>query len=436
MSHIDKGALHAYLDGALDEYPAAEAARIRDHLDACGECADMLAAERLVRSDASTILSYASPDVELPTLEELRAYVKATRPAPRASAVRMYRMGWAASVVLAVSAGWMARDGQLQQVRLNSDFESVAETEAMPVAGVPMESADLERARNDDLRSASDQGAGQGAVGAVADRDRTERPTEQKVAAPMASPPPAAGVLGEQDLLSAVVMDGDVVGRSEAFVADNGPAEPGRAAGGGAELAEEVDDVLEDPQTAQEVLPPEATAELMAELTVGQDVPVDVVASALVLDQVLDSGVTEAEAADPDEVEAKEEQPERRSAESLVPVTSAFASGARSARQDEFVDERNFEVEPALAVPGYEVLSVTNLGEGSTPIGVQVVQRIEGDVTVELFRLLPGVDPGVLPRLGDGRNELRAETPGGVIVIRGPLTELQLNVLMVSLFPN
>ena len=25
MSHVDEGALHAYLDGALDEYPPAEA---------------------------------------------------------------------------------------------------------------------------------------------------------------------------------------------------------------------------------------------------------------------------------------------------------------------------------------------------------------------------------------------------------------------------
>ena len=42
MSHIDEGALHAYLDGALDSYPAAEATRIREHLESCAACAARL----------------------------------------------------------------------------------------------------------------------------------------------------------------------------------------------------------------------------------------------------------------------------------------------------------------------------------------------------------------------------------------------------------
>ena len=33
MSHVDDGALHAYLDGALEEYPIAEARRVREHLE-------------------------------------------------------------------------------------------------------------------------------------------------------------------------------------------------------------------------------------------------------------------------------------------------------------------------------------------------------------------------------------------------------------------
>jgi hypothetical protein len=427
MSHIDKGALHAYLDGALDEYPAAEAARIRGHLDACGECADMLAAERLIRSDASTILSYASPDVELPTLEELRAYVKATRPAPRPAAARMYRMGWAASVVLALGAGWMARDGQLQQVRANSDFGPQLETEAASPAATPAEAGDRLRSVSAVGRPASEEGVELSVLDVAGDRDEAGPTAARKVTAPEA---PAVRVLGEQELLSAVVVESDAGLASGEIVVANSPNEAGVATGGGAEVVE-ADDVFADQETASPPPP-----EVMAELVAVQDAPSDAVASARVAEQSLDSVAMNAGAAEPDEAEAKEEQVERRSAESLVPVTSAFAAGGRGVRQDELADDRDFEEEPALAVPGYEVLSVTALGEGSTPIGVQVVQRIEGDLIVELFRLEPGVDPGVLPPVREGRNQLRANTPGGWIVIRGALTEVQLRILVESLFRN
>ena len=35
MSHINKGDIHAYLDGALGAYPEEAARHIREHLDAC-----------------------------------------------------------------------------------------------------------------------------------------------------------------------------------------------------------------------------------------------------------------------------------------------------------------------------------------------------------------------------------------------------------------
>ena len=91
MSHVDKGALHAYLDGALDEYAQAEATRIRDHLDQCAECGEQLEIERMLRADAQAMLGLAAPDVDLPSLEELRAYVKRTRPVRQTMSVRMYR---------------------------------------------------------------------------------------------------------------------------------------------------------------------------------------------------------------------------------------------------------------------------------------------------------------------------------------------------------
>ena len=74
MSHINKGDVHAYLDGALGAYPEEAARDIRAHLDACRECAQLLEGERRSREEASAILAAsASGPVELAPLEELRA---------------------------------------------------------------------------------------------------------------------------------------------------------------------------------------------------------------------------------------------------------------------------------------------------------------------------------------------------------------------------
>lgn len=111
MSHVDEGALHAYLDGALDALPGPEAERIRAHLAACGACALRLEEERAVRAEAQAILAGASPALgDLPSLEELRALADARR-APSAAG-RLRQLGFAASLVLAVGAGWMLRGSQ------------------------------------------------------------------------------------------------------------------------------------------------------------------------------------------------------------------------------------------------------------------------------------------------------------------------------------
>ena len=90
MSHVDEGALHAYLDGALDEYPAAEARRVREHLEDCAECAERLEVERRVRGDASAMLGLAAPRVEAPSFEELRAYVRGLGAACALPGVRVF----------------------------------------------------------------------------------------------------------------------------------------------------------------------------------------------------------------------------------------------------------------------------------------------------------------------------------------------------------
>jgi hypothetical protein len=111
MSHVDEGMLHAYLDGALEEYPTSEARRVRDHLDTCAGCRERLVAERRIRDEAASILSQAAPRVEAPTLEELRAYARAETSRGLRIGGRLQWLGWAASLVLAVGAGWMLRGG-------------------------------------------------------------------------------------------------------------------------------------------------------------------------------------------------------------------------------------------------------------------------------------------------------------------------------------
>jgi hypothetical protein len=111
MSHIDDGALHAYLDGALDEYPATEGRDIRAHLEVCAACRERLEVERGVRTSAMSILGLAAPQVEVPSLEDLRAYARANPPAARQLPVRLRRVAWAASVLLALGMGWMLRGG-------------------------------------------------------------------------------------------------------------------------------------------------------------------------------------------------------------------------------------------------------------------------------------------------------------------------------------
>lgn len=109
MQHIDDGALHAYLDGALDALGAGEARRVRAHLDACAACARRLEEERAVRAEAEAILGEAAPQVVAPPLEELQGEARRRSAAARGLS-RRYRVAWAASVVLALGTGWMLRD--------------------------------------------------------------------------------------------------------------------------------------------------------------------------------------------------------------------------------------------------------------------------------------------------------------------------------------
>ena len=126
MSHINKGDIHAYLDGALGAYPEEAARYVREHLDACPECAQLLEVEGRLRQEASAIITAsAQGPVELDPLDELLARASALDGQERAQELvesgrtggtrrslgsRVDMLRWAATVVVSLGAGWVARD--------------------------------------------------------------------------------------------------------------------------------------------------------------------------------------------------------------------------------------------------------------------------------------------------------------------------------------
>lgn len=120
MSHLSEGELHGWLDGAYSG--SEEEASIRQHLESCSECFERLEEARGVRNEAAEILSRAIPEsVAAPTFEEIArraaepAQGRTSQEAPgrrgRAPVrwLSVERLGWAATVVLALGAGWMGR---------------------------------------------------------------------------------------------------------------------------------------------------------------------------------------------------------------------------------------------------------------------------------------------------------------------------------------
>lgn len=99
MSHVDDGALHAYLDGELSP---AERVELEAHLAGCAACRTRLADERALVQRAGELLGRAlPPERAAPPLQQLG----------RRRTVRRWGipLSWAASVLLAVSLGYYMR---------------------------------------------------------------------------------------------------------------------------------------------------------------------------------------------------------------------------------------------------------------------------------------------------------------------------------------
>ncbi|HEY3279361.1 MAG TPA: zf-HC2 domain-containing protein [Gemmatimonadales bacterium] len=99
MSHVDDGALHAYLDGELTP---VERARLDAHLAECDACRARLDEERGLIERASQLLGLAQPPERAapPPLHQLRH--------PRLVWRLRMPLAWAATVVLALGLGYYA----------------------------------------------------------------------------------------------------------------------------------------------------------------------------------------------------------------------------------------------------------------------------------------------------------------------------------------
>src|SRR5829696_3181268 len=108
MQHVDEGQLHAYLDGELTE-PGDDPREVERHLAGCAECQALLDGVKLLRERGRSLLADPLP-VAAPPFEEVIA--RANRPAPKAGWLprRAATLAWAASIMVALGAGWLARD--------------------------------------------------------------------------------------------------------------------------------------------------------------------------------------------------------------------------------------------------------------------------------------------------------------------------------------
>ena len=420
MSHVDEGALHAYLDGALDEYPAADAAEIRAHLETCGHCAERLEEERRIRADAHDLLGLAAPDVAVPDFEELRAYVARTRAAPGGMSGRAFRLRWAASIALALGTGWLLRGGLpgVTDRGLPGSLERFEAEEATRVERPATEPSELaegaaaspstratataERVLEPDAIVATPEERGAGAAALLAEEayEDAEAP-----APPVEAPRPvdAASRLGQDPVSS----PSEAARRASAEVAV--PA---------AQLGRQIVEAPTEPVAVTEGLRVMDTNVVVAAPVSADDRP---------------GGDTVASPARADEAGPEEESARSRAA---APVVSALERDAFAARRPVDEDEVPDPGEPSLVVPGYDVVSVTNLGQGTQYTGVHVIQRLPDGSMLEIFHLEPEAERSVVPAAAEGVNEVALRTESGWIVMRGAIPESELDAMLSALFPT
>jgi hypothetical protein len=409
MSHVDEGTLHAWLDGALDALPAAEAARVREHLAACEVCRARLEEERAIRKEATEILGAAVPEVlEPPAFEELRARAEARGRTERAMP-RVYRYGWAASVVLALGLGWMLRDASIPDFGregLNrSGAAAVEEAEAVEADDTPAGAA-AQGARRSETPAAFADAEQPGA----ADEQRGAEPAPEAAAAKEAAGDVAARRKLEE---GARVDDRERAAQAPAPAEAEGapiprPTEP---------LLPSASRLLGDPvavaipEAGLDTLAfPRTVAEAKAAVSAASRAEV-AAAPPLLLDSLGRGRAGRAEAPTQGTLTAvtpAASRPDAPVAEGAVRLDAAVSDLTRTpARRS-----------GSLMVPGLPVLSMTPLDAEGLPGAVRVLQRMADGDTLELVHLPAGLSTSALTPVEDGRTELVLPRDGGWLVAR------------------
>ena len=401
MSHVDEGALHAYLDGALEEYPTGEARRIRAHLERCDVCAKALADARKVRDEAESLLAIPNVDVSAPPLEELRTLARSaseSRTAPTVG-VRLYRFGWAASVVLALGVGWMLRGGmpedsgpQVAGAMSRSDGP-VAEQEAPGLADEASAAATPERAQ-------AGASADMGSPGPAPDIP-TPRQDTRVAEAVLAEPTPAT------------LPEVDVVAGELAYARPGNTEESVERL---PEMAMEADpDVAAAPMAIPAVMPDE-------QVEMEADIGTAVLAEATVADTPVE--VTG------DDVPASPERSSLAARSAGVSSALQVESFALPERASQRVNADEASEPGSLVVPGLEVVSIVWREEGVVPAGVRVLQRLGDGGALELIHLPAGFDPGAVEAAEPGVGELVVPRDQGWLIMRGPLSEEEFRSML------
>jgi len=124
ISHVDDGQLHAYLDGEL---PQAEQWRLEAHLGECPACRGRLEEQRALIARASELLALATPPArDAPPFRPAMA-----QPPPPVRWPARQPLAWAATVVLALAAGWYLR-GESPSAPVRPDRRAAAANAAAP----------------------------------------------------------------------------------------------------------------------------------------------------------------------------------------------------------------------------------------------------------------------------------------------------------------
>lgn len=174
MRHMDEGLLQAWLDVPRSGLSAEERAAVESHLAACPECAARAEAMRGETGRVAELLASADMPGEIPEFAAVRDRARELGGQVRTPGRRLARLGWAASVMVALGAGWIW-----------NEMSGGIGPSVLPAGGAGV----LERA--DEAQEASEGTAGAARFEDVsADRaDPVPTTIESTLSAPDAAPP-------------------------------------------------------------------------------------------------------------------------------------------------------------------------------------------------------------------------------------------------------